>query len=147
MKDSPSTSNLLLSRLAQFSRLSAKAIERKISPLGISLQEMRIAGLMMGEEEITQKGLAAKLSVRAATLSVAITKLEKQGLVERRQSAADKRIQFLSLRPNEKFLQVDQLLIDLEAQVSEGISQKEIAVTQKVVLRLIKNLNSIGAST
>jgi len=91
MKDSPNTSNLLLSRLAQFSRLSAKAIEGRLNPLGINLQEMRVAGLMMGEEEITKKELAAKLSVRAATLSFAITKLAKQGLVERRQSAADKR--------------------------------------------------------
>jgi DNA-binding MarR family transcriptional regulator len=83
MKDSPNTSNLLLSRLAQFSRLSAKAIEGRLNPLGINLQEMRVAGLMMGEEEITQKELAAKLLVRAATLSFAITKLEKQGLVKR----------------------------------------------------------------
>jgi MarR family transcriptional regulator for hemolysin len=147
MKNPINTSGLLLCRLSQFSRLSAKIIERGLKPIGITLQEMRIAGLMMGESHITQKDLAGKLSVRAATLSVTITKLEKDGLVKKRPSDTDKRVQFLTLQASEKFAQVDQLLVDLDAQVSEGISEKDLAVTYKVVARLIQNVNEMGAKS
>jgi DNA-binding MarR family transcriptional regulator len=147
MKNSINTSNLLLSRLSQFSRLSAKVIARRLTPVGVSLQEMLIVGLVMGEANITQKDLAEKLSVRAATLSVTVTKLEKQGLVKKRPREADKRIQFLTLQPSEKFSQVDQLLEGLEAEVTEGISKKDLAVTYKVVSRLIENVNKIGATS
>ena len=115
--------------------------------MGITLQEMRIAGLLMGERGITQKELAEKLSVRAATLSVAITKLEKQGLVQRRVSSKDKRVQFLSLTANNKFSKVDHLLFELETKICDGISHRDLAVTQKVLTRLIDNLQKSGAST
>lgn len=140
------TSRLIISRLAQFSRLSAKVIERSLVPLGITLQEMRIAGLLMGEKGITQKDLAEKLSVRAATLSVAITKLEKQGLIKRTVNSADKRVQFLSLKPSGKFDQVDQLLNDLETTACEGISRQDLAVTQTVITQLIKNIENLKNS-
>lgn len=142
-----STSNLLISRLSQFARLASKTIERGITPLGISLQEMRIAGLLMGEAGITQKELAEKLSVRPATLSVAITKLEKQGLIKRQISQADKRVQFLTLKPNKRFAQVDEVLIDIETGIGDGISKKDLEVTQRVVTRIIKNLEKMGDRT
>jgi DNA-binding MarR family transcriptional regulator len=84
-------------------------VERSLAHLDITLQEMRIAGLLMREIGITQKDLAEKLSVRDAELSVAITKFEKQGLITRKVNSADKRVQFLSLKPSSKFDQVDNL--------------------------------------
>lgn len=147
MSPTVKTGNLLISRLAQANRLSGKLIERGLAPLGITLQEMRIAGLLMGERGITQKDLAEKLSVRAATLSVAITKLEKQGLVKRKVNSEDKRVQFLTLTTNKKISQVDQLLIELEAMVCEGINKRELAITQKVITQLIENLQKSGEPT
>jgi len=146
MLKATSTSSLIISRLARFSRLSAKLLERRLVPLSITLQEMRIAGLLMEEQGITQKDLAEKLSVRAATLSVAITKLEKQGLIKRTVNSADKRVQFLSLKPSRKFAQVDQVLTSLEATVCEGISKRDLAVTHKVISQLIGNIEILEKS-
>lgn len=135
------TNGLLISKMGQFNRLSTKAIEQELAAIGISYQEMRIAGLLMGESGITQKDLAEKLSVRPATLSQAITKLEKQGLIERRVSSADKRVQFLKLKPNKNIAKVDALLNRLEDALCEGIGQKDLATTRKVLQLLIDNLN------
>ncbi len=133
------SSEFLLSRIARFSRLCAKLMEQHLAPLDITYQEVRIAGLLMGETDITQKELAEKLSVRAATLSVAIKKLEAQGLVERRTSNDDKRIQHLRLKPNKKISKVDKVLDDVESLVCHGISAKDLATAQAVIQKLIKN--------
>ncbi len=130
---------LLLSRFGQIGRLMGRAIEARLAPVGITYPEMRIAGLLMGEENITQKDLAEKLAVRPATLSVAISKLEAQGLVERVASQTDKRVNYLHLKPGEKITQVDTLLKTLEADITQGISQKDLDVTAKVLVQIINN--------
>lgn len=134
---------LLISRFGKINRLMGKVIERQLAPLGITYQEMRIAGLLMGEENITQKALAQKLSVRAATLSVAISKLEIQGLVKRVPSKKDKRVNFLHLIPGNKIAKVDELLTTLESDITEGIPKEELQVSSKVFEQIIKNLQTL----
>ena len=130
---------LLISRFGQIGRLMGQAIENKLAPVGITYQEMRIAGLLMGEEAITQKDLAEKLSVRPATLSVAISKLEAQGLVERIPSQTDRRVNYLHLKSGDKITQVDNLLRAVESDITRGISQKDLDITAKVLVQIISN--------
>ena len=137
------TSGLLLSRLAAFSRLAGQLIDRKLAPLGITYQEMRLAGLLMGEKNITQKELAEKLSVRPATISVALSKLEQQGLVKRTPSSTDKRANYLKLLPSKKVSTVDKLLTEIESELCQGISKKELETTRKVLDQLIERLGDI----
>jgi len=134
--------DLLLSRLGQTSRIMAQVIEHRLAPTGISYQEMRITGLLMGEDNITQKDLAEKLSVRAATLSVAVSKLEKQGLVKRVASKTDKRVNFLQLLPSKKIPQVDTLLTAIDEDMTHGISSKELEITSKVLTLMLHNLKN-----
>ncbi len=136
------THQLLISRFSQINRLVAQMLETKLAPLGISYQEMRIAGLLMGEEDITQKELADKLSVRAATLSVAISRLEKQGLVTRVASKTDKRVNYLRLNPGEKITQVESLLGAMEINITHGISKKDLKTTSAVLTHIMTNLRA-----
>ena len=133
---------LLISRFGKINRLMVNIIERKLGVIGITYQEMRIAGLLMGEEDVTQKALAEKLSVKAATLSVAISKLEIQGLVKRVPSKTDKRVNFLHLIPGEKVAQVDELLTVFEADLIQGISKQDLRVTSQVLTQIIDNLQT-----
>jgi len=138
----PKTHQLLISRFGKINRLMGQVIERELLPLGISYQEMRIAGLLMGEEGLTQKALAEKLSVRAATLSVAISKLEAQGLVKRVPSQSDKRVNFLHLVPSKKITKVDKVLMSVEGGLVQGISNSDLNITAQVLTQIIENLNS-----
>ena len=137
------TDGLLISQGAQFNRLSGQLLDRKLVALGITLQEMRIAGLLMGESDMTQKALAEKLSVRPATLSVAISKLEEAGIVRRVTSAQDRRVNYLQLLPSPQLGKVDALLLNLEAAMCAGISDQEIEVTRKVLGQLNENLKQM----
>ena len=94
----------------------------------------------MGEDAITQTQLAEKLSVRAATLSVAISKLETQGLVARVPSQTDKRVNYLHLKTNPKVAKVDDLLKSVDADITQGISLSDLETTSKVLNRIIENL-------
>ena len=89
--------NLVVSLASRLVRLGAKAIEVPLEKAGISLQEFKITGLLVGEKRINQKTLASKLMVKPATLSVAIDKLERKGVLQRVPSGKDKRVNYLSL--------------------------------------------------
>ena len=91
---------------------------------------------------MTQKVLAEKLSVRPATLSVAISKLEAQGLVKRVPSKTDKRVNFLYIIPNEYIAKVDKLLEEFEADITQGIAKKDLQVTSRVLAQIIDNLHT-----
>jgi DNA-binding MarR family transcriptional regulator len=132
---------LILSRASQLSRLAGQVMEKKLAPLGITYQEFRIAGLLMGDNDITQKELANKLNVRAATLSIAISKLAERGLVRRVPSTTDKRVNYLQLVPSEKIESISQILLTLEQNISRGISDGELETAGKVLSKLIENLN------
>jgi DNA-binding MarR family transcriptional regulator len=138
------TQQSLLSRLSKVNRLFGQVIESKLSPMGISYQEMRIVGLLMGETNITQKALAQKLSVRAATLSIAISKLETQGLVKRVPSKTDKRVNYLHLIPDIKITKVETLLTSLETEMTQGISSEDLHTTSRVLLHIIDKLQLQG---
>mgnify|MGYP002632994774 CR=1 FL=1 len=136
------TRNLLISRLGQLSRLMAQRLEQQLAPIGLTYQEMRIAGLLMGDDRSTQNDLARKLSVRPATLSVAISKLEQQGIVKRIPSKTDRRANYLQLIASKKIATVDSLLLKVEADITLGIGKKDLAVVSKVLTTIIRNMQS-----
>ena len=98
-------------------------------------------GLLINDD-ITQKDLAEKLSVRPATLSVAISKLENRGIVQRVPSNRDKRVNYLRLKPenDNNFSAVQKLLNNLEKEACSGISASEIKTTKKVLGLIADNL-------
>jgi DNA-binding MarR family transcriptional regulator len=131
---------LIISQSTQLVRRGSKILEKELLPKGITFQEFRIAGLLVDEEDITQKDLAEKLSIRPATLSVAISKLEDRGVVKREPSDLDKRANFLRLTPSSNFTEMTEILSAFEKKISQGISAKDLKTTRKVLGQLLDNL-------
>jgi DNA-binding MarR family transcriptional regulator len=139
--DPPVPQQLIVSQSSQLVRRSTKILEKKLSPRGITFQEFRIVGLLIDDEDITQKGLAEKLSVRPATLSVAISKLESRGVVRRQPSSIDKRVNYLRLIPNNNISEMIDVLSSFEKDISEGVSAKDLQTTRKVLGQLLANIS------
>lgn len=133
-------SNLMTSIISRLSRHTARYLEKRLEQQDVSLQEFRIAGLLIGEKDINQKTLAKKLSVQPATLSVAISKMEEKGTLVRKVSATDKRVNLLSLSDDADFSEIDALLEQIEKRALEGISSKDVAIAKKVLNQMTKNL-------
>jgi len=134
--------DLVLSLSVKLSRVTGKVLERPLENEGISLQEFRIAGLLIGEESINQKTLAEMLFVQPATLSVAINKLEGKGIIKRTVSETDKRVNYLSLCEGLDFSNIDELLQGVESQMHIGISSDDVETTRVTLKKMISNLQS-----
>jgi DNA-binding MarR family transcriptional regulator len=141
MSKSTAVQQLIISQSTQLVRRGSKILEKELLPKGITFQEFRIAGLLVDEEDITQKDLAEKLSVRPATLSVAISKLEDRGVVKRVPSNLDKRANYLRLTPSSNFTEMTQILGAFEKKISLGISAQDLRTTRRVLGQLLDNLS------
>ena len=141
MGKSTAVQELIISQSTQLVRRGSKILEKELLPKGITFQEFRIAGLLVDEEDITQKDLAEKLSVRPATLSVALSKLEDRGIVKREPSDLDKRANYLRLTPSSNFTEMTEILNAFEKKISQGISAKDLKTTRKVLGQLLDNLS------
>jgi DNA-binding MarR family transcriptional regulator len=133
----------IISRSSQLVRLGGKVLEKRLAPFGVSFQEFRIVGLLLGDEDITQKDLAEKLSVRAATLSVAISKLEARGIVKREASSSDKRVNYLRLTSNKLIAEMVEIVFNFEQEISRGVNTADLQTARKVLTLLIDNLSNI----
>ena len=141
MGKSTAVQELIITQSTQLVRRGSKILEKQLLPRGITFQEFRIAGLLVDEQDITQKDLAEKLSVRPATLSVAISKLEERGVVKREPSDLDKRANYLRLTPSSNFTEMTEILGAFEKKISQGISAKDLKTTRKALGQLLGNLS------
>jgi len=133
-------SNLVLSLTSKLARMTGKAMEKPLEKLGVSLQEFRISGLLIGGDPVNQKDLARMLSVKPATLSVAINKLEEKGVLERKVSLEDKRVNYLSLCDGLDFSEVGQVLQTTESMLFKDVDPADIEVTRQTLIKMISNL-------
>lgn len=131
---------LVISLVSKLSRTIATMAERLLEPIDISLQEFRIVGLLIGETHTNQKDLAQKLSVKPSSLSVAISRLEEKGTLERTVSSTDKRVNYLTLNPDLDLAKMNNLVISMEDDLLKGISKKDLVITKRALLKMIENL-------
>lgn len=133
---------LLVSRVARAERLGRAWLEPRLAEHGISYAEFRLVGLLLGEPEgITQRELAERLGVRAATVSVALAQLEGRGVVERVADPDDaraKRVRVAGAVP--EMPAAARALGELEGRALAGISKRDAAVAKRVLERVADNL-------
>lgn len=134
--------DLLMPLISKLSRLVPQLMEVPLKEINISMQEFRIVGLLIGEEGISQKDLAKKLSVKASTLSVAISVLEGKGYINRKASPVDKRVNLLTLDDDADLSEANDIVLGMEEMLIAGISKKEMEITKKVLKRMWVNLSS-----
>lgn len=130
----------LISLISRINRQLSHAMEPGLVLLGLSEQEFRILGLLIGETGISQNELASKLSVRPATLSSAITRLVGKGFVKQEKDPNDQRIRRLQLNPNYDLSPASLLLDQTETQITMGLTTRDIATTKRVLQHLSTQL-------
>ncbi len=139
--------SLILPSISKVQRLFSIIMESKIKPHDITLAEFRIVGLLMGEEQgFSQKQLAKKLSISSPSLSVSISSLEKKQWLQRINDEHDLRIKRIRIHPDADFSGIANLITLLESQVTKGISKKELQITQKVLSKMMTNINQLKST-
>ncbi|MFQ8599885.1 MAG: MarR family winged helix-turn-helix transcriptional regulator [Oscillospiraceae bacterium] len=109
--------------------------------------ERRLRGYMhllrhLSREAISQLELARRTHLKAPTISVALHKMEQEGLVTRRSGTADQRRTVVQL--TDKGAKLDSLvhgkLLEIESVIAGGVSEQEVALLKDILLRMRENL-------
>jgi DNA-binding MarR family transcriptional regulator len=86
-------------------RLFAAALTERIRPLGLSTGQFPLLLHLWQEEGLTQKQLVERLDVEQATIANTLTRMERDGLIERRPHPQDGRAQCIHLTAKARALE------------------------------------------
>ena len=143
MKRSVDPSSLLIVQISRLARLADQLLSDELAPHGLTVQEFRILGQLMGEEGISQKDLAERLSVRSATLSPVLEALHDRGVITRRASPDDARVKLIALDPDKtSFGAAVTPLAALEKRTMAGLSRDDRKILQGLLAKLTSNIDA-----
>lgn len=121
-------------------------LEHALAPLGISAAGFRLVGeLMRAPEGLRQRELSRRLGVRAPTVSVAVSRLEADGIVRRVEDPADPRAWRVLLAPGAPLGPGVAVLEGLEADLVGSISEAERLHLLSLLARVRAALSPDGA--
>ena len=100
-----------------------------------------LAYLKLGGEGMAQKDLAKHIGIEGPTLVGHVDRLEKQGLVERRENENDRRSRTIHLTKaaDPLWSKISHIATEMRAELLEGISEDDLAVCIRVFDRIMTN--------
>lgn len=113
---------------------------------GLTIPEWRVIVILgrfpgLSAVEVAERTLMDKVAV-----SRAVTKLLKNGRIEREFADADRRRSILNLSDKGKQVldEIAPLALEMESTLLEGLSQEEVAVLDSIIDRLLEKARLIG---
>lgn len=132
-------------RIAAVYELHSEWMEPRLEAMGVSWSSFQLLTTVANAgASASQIEVATRLGVTAATLSEAVQAHVQSGLIARTQSTKDKRVKILQLTPHaqEILRKIRDLVVESEEAMTRGVLPDEIAVTRKVLDRMMQNLES-----
>lgn len=117
-------------------------LDRRLKPEGVTQGIWFVlAYLKRDGNGMAQKDLARYIGIEGPTLVGHLDRLERQGLVERREDANDRRSRTIHLTPAAEpvWSKISRIGIETRAELLEGISQDELDVCTRVFERIMAN--------
>lgn len=128
--------------LTEIAKLIHDQMRRIGEQSGVCGGYMHLLRHLSREEAISQLELARRTHLKAPTISVALHKMEQEGLVTRRSGTADQRRTVVQL--TDKGAKLDSLvhgkLLEIESVIAGGVSEQEVALLKDILLRMRENL-------
>lgn len=124
-------------------RLFARAIDRRLKPLGLSSAHMPVMMFALGDgRELSQKALAEMAAIEQPTMAATLSRMERDGLVARRPDPRDRRVMLFSLTPaaRAKTDALREAAIAVNAQALRGLDGPEHALFLDMLARVVAAL-------
>lgn len=128
---------------------AAKAYKRVsrsyLSEIGLQPGQDLLLRELWDNDGVQQSELPDRLGVEQPTISKALSRLEKEGLVTRRRDPRDARCRLVYLTASGKQLRgpVQKMWAELEVQGTKGFSPKEKRLLRKLANRICDNLERV----
>ena len=133
------TTGYLLSQVCKLRRARGSAL---LDGIGLYRGQHFILSALWEREGMTHSELAQRLYVRPATITNGLKRMEKAGLIKRRQDTEDQRVSRVYLTEAGRNVRdaVERVWSDLEEQTFAGFSSEERALLRRLLLQLRENL-------
>ncbi len=126
------------------SRLLIREFEKVLRPLDFGFAYMPVLGaLLRSDEPMQQKHLAEIANVEQPTMAALLTRMERDGLIERTPHPEDKRASHIEVTRKAK-ARVEKgrdALRSVAGRALEGFSESERATLRSMLERVVKNLS------
>lgn len=113
--------------------------ESKLAPFNITPVQFYVLSALWDKDEIKFKDLARRLDMDSSTLTGILDRIEKRGLIKRKEDPKDRRSVLVCLTPKSKELLLPQMIEiaqDLDHEFRNKISDKEF----QLLLQLLDQL-------
>lgn len=133
--------------IAQISRRWRARLDARIAEYGLTeARWLALLTLSRAGEALTQKQLAALLSIEGPTLVRTLDWLEAEALVERRESALDRRAKTLHLTAKAGPLihRIEGAATQVRAEIMAAIPEADLAACLAVLNRLLTGLAAVA---
>jgi len=133
------TTGYLLAQICKLTRVRAHA---SLEEFGLYRGQQFVLCALWEQEGITHSELAEQLLVQPATITNALKRMEKAGLVERRQDTKDQRVSRVYLTDAGRNIRdvVEGVWGKLEEQTFTGFSLEERDLLRHLLLQILANL-------
>jgi len=134
--------------LARAKSMLSQGVEQEVSSLDMTQAQASCLMMLAEGEATTVTDLARNLNTDAGSVTRLLSRMEKRGLIERTRRDDDRRVVDLSLTPEGETM-VEKLPVvfcNVLRRHFEGFSNEEIETLRSLLLQLIANNRSGGAS-
>jgi DNA-binding MarR family transcriptional regulator len=126
-------------------RAFSRAMKVSLAEHGVSLGQYQVLRVLFTHDGITQSELSDQLEVKKGALTVMFEGLERDGYITRRRPPSDGRKLNVFLTTKSRRLQRTLVRIarDINASAQEGVAQRDIDLTSRVIEAVIGNLEQM----
>ncbi len=132
----------LTAKINDVSKLFNDELNKKCAGIDISPATRRILFYLSGKDQVNQLYIVRQTRLKAPTISVSLSRLEKKGIISRRTSDTDMRNMEVSL--TEKGEEIDKKIRSfsdsIDKRMMKGITEEEIETCLKVLKKLQNNM-------
>jgi MarR family transcriptional regulator for hemolysin len=129
-------------------RLLARALSRRLDGIGLSIAHMPVLAALSEGAAMTQKDLAAQAVVEQPTMAATLSRMERDGLIQRIPNPEDARSALVSLTPAaaSKMKQLNAAIADVNAAATAAMTKAERAEYRRLIGKIIAALDATDAA-
>jgi MarR family transcriptional regulator, transcriptional regulator for hemolysin len=125
------------------SRTIVRVLDARLRPFGFAMSHLPVLRALAEGGALAQKELARRARVEQPTMAEMLSRMERDGLIEREQNREDKRgsLTSLSRSARMRFPKAAEALHEGERQAMAGFSDDEKALFLDFLQRVVRNLD------
>ena len=130
-------------QLIQLMKEHRQRAEEALSQLGLHVSQELVLFVLWREEGISQSELAARLRVELPTVTKAVHRMERAGLLIRQVDEEDTRVSRVYMTEKGRALYAPALNVwqDVEARMLHGMTEIEQAFLRRLLQQMVSNLS------